>query len=159
MTVNNIFYSTKNQFSRKNHSFTVKSNKEIPVINIMPLLCKVKSREPEVLLFIHGEGSIIETDINVFSSFFEKHLFRKDPFKLFIDLRKVENASMNLVQTLAAKMIGYEEHTPGKVLATSILVNSFMIESLVNLLFQLKPPSTPTKITSDINIACDFINQ
>jgi anti-anti-sigma regulatory factor len=125
----------------------------------MPIDCKIKSKTPELVLFVHGSGTMNANDIQEFSNFFEKHLYGSIPFKLFIDLRDVKSTSGSIVQNLVKKMTLYEKFSVKNVIATSVLINNSIIENLINILFTIRKPITPTKITSDIIDACNFLNE
>jgi len=125
----------------------------------MPFECKIKSSKPDLLLFVYGTGNLILKDINVFTIFFEKYLFGNIPYKLFIDLRNVTNATLEVLKELTKKMLYYEKHTQGKVIATVILVDSTIVENLIKMLMTIRKPLTPTKITSSIDDACNFLNE
>lgn len=123
----------------------------------MPLECKARLTE-ELLLFITGRGILTVNDIADFSEFFDAHLCRQDPFKLFLDLRKVEKAHGDTLTALIKHITSFEDRARDKVIATSVVVSSIPIVSLINLLFTIKQPLTPTKVTSNLTEACDFLN-
>jgi anti-anti-sigma regulatory factor len=124
----------------------------------MPIDCKTKSKNTELLLFVIGSGNMNIDDIKQFTHFFEKYLHGIIPFKLFIDLRTVESTSSSIIQSLVKKMIKYEKYSKN-VIATSVLINNSIIENLINILFSIRKPTTPTKITSSLTEACDFLNE
>ena len=125
----------------------------------MPLDCKIRSKEPELVLFIHGYDNITKNDIEKFADFLYEHLSGNEQFKIFYDLRKVKDAKLANLKNLFVHISSFEELSIDKVLASSILINSIIVEKLLNLIFEFKPPVTPTKITTDISVACDFLNQ
>ena len=122
----------------------------------MPVICKIRNKE-EKLAFIACEGIMTTEDFNVFTTFFNNQLNSPNKFKVFLDLRKLDNVSMTIIKSLSKYMLESEITAINKVLATSVLVDKPYIEYLVKMLFAVKTPITPTKITSDINIACDFL--
>lgn len=124
----------------------------------MPIHCKSRPKETELLLYIKCDGRLVETDINHFGDFFKKHLQEETLIKMFVDMRTVESAKMDCIKSLVSFMNDYEEAACKKVLATAILIKTPAIEKLVKLLFNFKKPSTPTRVTSNIDEACEFLN-
>ena len=125
----------------------------------MPLDCKIRYKEPELVLFIYGYDDINKKDIERFTAFLYGHLYGNEQFKIFYDLRKVKDAKMKILKNLFSHISDIEELSIDKVLASSILINSIIVEKLLNLIFEFKPPLTPTRITTDITEACDFLNR
>jgi len=124
----------------------------------MPIHCKIRSKEPDLLLYINCKGSLIEQDITHFQDFFKKKLEQPQMLKMFVDMRQVDSAKLQCIKKLAKFMNNYQEKAIDKVIATAILIDKPIIENLVKILFNIKKPSTPTKVTSDINEACEFLN-
>ena len=124
----------------------------------MPLDCKVRSKTPELVLFIRGHGVLTVDDVNNFDSFFKPFLKGDTPFKVLFDLRLLKCKSIDVIKVLVDNMSSFEALAPKKVVASSVLVGS-TIEKWVNLLFNLKQPTTPTKVTSSIEDACNFLNE
>ena len=124
----------------------------------MPLDCKVRSQTPELVLFVRGYGVLKVKDIDNFGSFFKPFLQGKTPFKILFDIRTLESTSMSVIKSLVEYMISFESLAQGKVVASSVLVGP-TIENWLKLLFSLKHPTTPTKVTSNIEVACDFLNK
>ena len=125
----------------------------------MPLECRVRSQTPELVLFVYGYDLLSCTDIDTFSAFFNTHLHNDIPFKVFFDLRKIDTASIAVVKSIAKYMIAYEKLAPGKVVASSVLVGGIIVENLIKLLFSFKEPSTPTRVTTNVAEACNFLNE
>nr|QBK87662.1 MAG: hypothetical protein LCMAC201_05750 [Marseillevirus LCMAC201] len=124
----------------------------------MPLVCKVCSQKPELMLLIYGHDVLSRQDIDTFSTFFNTHLHGNTPFKVFFDLRKVDMVSTSVLKSIAKSMILFETLAQGKIIATSVLVSGIIIEHTLNLLFKFKEPTTPTKITTNLDDACAFLN-
>ena len=124
----------------------------------MPIYCKTRSKEPELLLYIKCEGQLLEHDIGHFKDFFKKHLEEPEMIKMFVDMRTVKGAKMECIKSLVTFMNDYEDTASEKVLATSILISTPSIEKLVKLLFNFKKPRTPTRVTSKLEEACEFLN-
>ena len=125
----------------------------------MPIGFKIRKKEPDLLLYIFGEGILNMEDLEKFDSFFDKYLKEDNSFKILMDLRKVENASIGVIKQLVDNRKNYDKYADNKVIATSILIDNYIIESLINMLFSIKQPKRPTKITSDIDEACNFLNE
>jgi hypothetical protein len=123
----------------------------------MPLICKIQSPEPELVLLIIGTDNVDINDINSFSTFLLSFLHGNIPFKLFFDLRNANGSQFNALQSLISKMNEFEPLVVGKIIATSVLVGP-LVEGVLNTIFFFKKPLTPTKITSDINVACNYLN-
>ena len=124
----------------------------------MPLECKVRTN-PELLLFVCGYGVLAVEDIDDFKTFFNIHLKNNTPFKVFFDLRQVKTAQTKAIHAMASCMVSFEELAQNKVVATSVLIDSITIENLIKLLFSFRQPSTPTKVTSDLHEACNFLDE
>ncbi len=124
----------------------------------MPLDCKVRSQTPELVLFVRGHGVLKVIDIDNFDSFFKPFLQGNTPFKVLFDLRALKSTSMGVIKSLVECMISFESLAQGKVVASSVLVGH-SIENWLKLLFSLKHPTTPTKVTSNIEVACNFLNK
>ena len=71
----------------------------------MPLTCKIKSQIPELMLFVHGNGKLVETDIVIFTKFFNNYLHGNDTFRVFFDLRQVTDAPVNVIKEMAKYVI------------------------------------------------------
>jgi len=125
----------------------------------MPLDCQIHAKKPELILCVYGRGVLSVQDVDGFSSFFNTHLKGDTPFKVLFDLRKLNSASANAIKPLVKCMTSFESLSQGKVVASSVLVSSPTIESILNFLFSLNKPTTPTKVTSDLTQACDFLNE
>lgn len=123
----------------------------------MPFIYQVHSYDPELVLLVRGYGEISVPDIRRFDTYFKVYLYGKKPFKVFFDIRSLESTSMEVIKLLVKSMISFEELAPQKVLATSVLTGA-LIEKWINLLFKIREPITPTKVTSDLQEACDFLN-
>ena len=118
------------------------------------------STEPELVLFISCSGVFCLKDVEKFATFFEEYLYgQEEPFKVLYDLRQVENMKLESITAIVKHMIKYEKVVKNKLLASSAIVGSSFVESLVNGLFAIRKPTTPFKITSDIQKACDFLNE
>ena len=124
----------------------------------MPLHCKVRSKTPELVLLVYGHGILTGNDINHFCTFYNTHLHGEDPFKILFDLRSVKTASIKGITSITRHMAEFEKLAQEKVIATSVLVDAYTTESLLNLLFSANPPATPTKVTRDLTEACNFLN-
>lgn len=124
----------------------------------MPLKCNIQCSDPELVLLIIGTDTVDINDINLFSTFLLSFLREQIPFKLFFDLRNANGSQFNAIQSLISKMNEFEPLVIGKVIATSVLVGP-MVEGVLNTIFFFKKPLTPTKVTSDINIACNYLNE
>lgn len=124
----------------------------------MPVNCKVHRQSP-LVLFICGYGSLKTADIETFKTFFDKHLNGKSPFKVFVDLRKLNSPSQKILKPLTEFMMSVDERAPGKIVASSVIVDSIIIEQALSALFAVRPPSTPTKVTSCIDKACSFLDR
>jgi hypothetical protein len=125
----------------------------------MPLKCGLHSETPELILLICGSGELTTADVTQFSKFFDSYLNSSQAFKLFIDLRKVESAPINALTAMASYMANNDELAKKRVIASSVLVGNTHIENLLNLLFRMKEPSTPTKVTMVTNDACNFLDK
>lgn len=123
----------------------------------MPLQCEVYKKNPLVLL-VYGEGEVNVSDVDSFEIFFHKYLAGQQQFKTLFDLRKVQTASRQVVIKLGGCISGFEIKAVGKVLANAVIINNKPIESILNLLFSFNPPTTPTKVTHDLSIACEFLD-
>lgn len=124
----------------------------------MPLQCKVRSVEPELVLFVVGYGSLQTTHLPEFTDFFHKYLHGEKPFKVLYDLRGVKTAPIGVIKELARYMIKYENIAEEMVIASSVVLDDIKIENAIKLLFSFKEPVTPTKVTRCIEEACDFLN-
>ena len=125
----------------------------------MPINCMIYSTEPELVLFVACSGIFNLKDVEKFSAFFEEYLFADQQFKVLYDLRQVENMKLEAISAIVKHMIKYEKWVKNKLLGSSAIVNSAIVENLVNGLFAIRKPTTPFKITSDIQKACDFLNE
>lgn len=125
----------------------------------MPIDCKVRSTTPELVLFVYCYKKLSVEDVEVFTTFFNGYLEGDIPFKALFDLREVDTAPMKAITAMAKHMSEFETLAPGKVVATSVLVSSKGIEGLINMLFAIKKPVTPTKVTASLEKACDFLNK
>ncbi|KKM72858.1 hypothetical protein LCGC14_1416300 [marine sediment metagenome] len=125
----------------------------------MPLECRVRSQTPELVLFVYGRDVLSRQDIDTFSAFFNMHLHGDTPFKVFFDLRRVDTVSLVVVKSIVKSMISYEKLAQGKIIATSVLVGGTIIENLLHLLFSIREPTTPTKVTTNLEKACNFLNE
>lgn len=125
----------------------------------MPINCMIYASEPELVLFIMCSGVFCLKDVEKFAAFFEEHLFGERQFKVLYDLRQVENMKLESISGIVKHMIKYEKFVKNKLLGSSAIVNSTLVENLVNGLFAIRRPTTPFKITSDIQQACDFLNE
>lgn len=123
----------------------------------MPLKCTAKKGD-ELVLYINGTETLTLNDVSEFSIFFDKHLNGPQQFKTFFDLRKVNSANMETLGSMAKYMTSLEDLAKEKVLGNAILIDGFFIENLLKLLFTMKPPTTPTKITSKLEEACEYLN-
>jgi hypothetical protein len=124
----------------------------------MPLEYNIKKENLETLIILNGYKVIDEKDIEDFKIFFNNKLNEDNKFKLIADLRNIDNASFGAIKSILNYMFFIENKTYDKIIATSVLVNKG-IDKIINLLFNIKSPTTPTKVTDNINIACEFINQ
>lgn len=124
----------------------------------MPIHCKTRPKESEILLYIQCDGKLEEPDIAHFSEFFKQHLQNDLLIKMFVDMRTVNGANMDCIKALVSFMNDHEDTARDKVLATAILITAPSIEQLVKLLFKFKKPNTPTTVTTDINKACEFLD-
>lgn len=125
----------------------------------MTLDCKIHSKDPELALFIYGHGVLTFEDVQGFDEFFNRFLNGSVPFKVFFDLRKLKSAPMDVIKSLVKHMVSFESRATEKVVATSVLVGSKPIESVLNLLFSFRKPTTPTKVTSTLEEACEFLDE
>lgn len=125
----------------------------------MPINCMIYSTEPELVLFIVCSGIFTLKDVEKFAAFFEEYLYSAQQFKVLYDLRQVENMKFESISSIVKHMIKYEKYVKNKLLGSSAIVNSSIVENLVNSLFAIRKPTTPFKITSDIQQACDFLNE
>lgn len=123
----------------------------------MPLKCVAKKGD-DLILYINGIDTLSITDVEEFNTFFKSHLNGPDQFKTFFDLRKAKSVSMDVLYTMAKYMTSFEDLAREKVLGNSILVEGFILEQSLKLLFSIKPPTTPTKITTCLDEACDYLN-
>lgn len=123
----------------------------------MPLKCTAKQGD-ELILYVNGTEALTIKDVTEFSSFFDGHLNGPDQFKTFFDLRKVTSANMETISAMAKYMTSFEQLAKEKVLGNAILIDGFLLENLLKLLFTMKPPTTPTKITSKLEEACEYLN-
>lgn len=124
----------------------------------MPIKCTIPKEKPEMLLFVECIEKITSSEFDDFKTVFYTHLKGPNTFKVFIDLRKLTDASPSILSSLVKFINTSEELAIDKVLATSVLVNKPHIENLVNIVFNLKKPATPTKVTSDLTVACNFLH-
>lgn len=124
----------------------------------MPLQCKVRSENPELVLFVVGYGSLKACHLPEFTDFFHKYLHGTEPFKVLYDLRGVKTPPICVVKELATYMMKYENVAAQMVIASSVVLDDIKIENALKLLFSFKEPITPTKITRSIEEACDFLN-
>ena len=124
----------------------------------MPIDCRVRTPAPNLFLYVRCYGDLIISNVKDFEQFFKNHLKNDHAFKMFIDLRSVNGAPMSCIKSLVTFMNECEEESKHKVIATSVLVGRPAIEKLVNILFSFKTPATPTKVTSDIEEACEYLN-
>ena len=123
----------------------------------MPLKCAVYKKDPLVLL-VYGEGEVTVNDVDDFVVFFNGHLAGQQQFKTLFDLRKVDTASRQVVMKLGKCISGFEIKAVGKVLANAVVIDNKPIEAILNLLFSFNQPTTPTKVTHDLSIACEFLD-
>jgi hypothetical protein len=123
----------------------------------MPLKCSIKPNTEEKILYICGYKTITEQDIDSFSIFFYEHLNKKEPFKVLYDLRDASLGSLESIKTLLVHIAKFEQASKNIVIASSILVSG-ATETLLNMVFNIRSPRTPTKVTFDVNVACDFLN-
>lgn len=137
---------------------SISLSKKIIVINIMPLMCKIHSKKPELIIYIRGYGKIIDTDIDIFTNYFSKYLHEPTPFKMLVDLRNVKKTPFETIKTLTTKMNFFEKLAVDKLIATCILLNDGPLKTMVKLLFKFCDQSTPTFVTSDLTSGCDFLN-
>lgn len=124
----------------------------------MPLECKVHSKTPKLMLMVHGYKTLTHGDITNFSTFFDKYLYGDESFKVFFDLRTAETPPTSVISALSKYMISCEKVSANRVIASAILVND-TIKNILNLLFTFQKPASPTKITSNIETACEFLNE
>ena len=124
----------------------------------MPLLFNEKRSDDGVLIMVIGSGQLATTDSDIFHTFFKNKLETSGEFKMFIDLRAVENASMNAIKTMVKHMNSFKDLARTKVIATSVVISDTTIEKLLGVLFSFSPPATPTKVTTSIEDACEFLN-
>lgn len=123
----------------------------------MPLKCIEHTKDP-LVLFVNGDGELSISDVEQFTLFFNKYLTGSEQFKVLFDLRKLKTAPRPAMAKMAGYIGDFERLAIGKVQASSVIVGNKMIESLLKLLFNFNPPTTPTKITSDISEGCLFLD-
>ena len=124
----------------------------------MSLRCTVHTKEP-LLLLVHSESELTLTDVEEFTTFFNKHLHGKKQFNVLFDLRKLKSAPKEVMIKMGSYISNFEILAVGKVLASSVIINSKTIETLLNILFKINPPTTPTKVTSDLKVGCSFLDE
>lgn len=129
----------------------------------MPIVCKEKRDEKAdvnepIFLLVSGSGILTITDMDELSSFLDKYLQGESQFKLFINLSNIDNISMELVKYMAQNMNQINSAAQNKALGTAIVVKNKTLAGVVNMIFSISKPSTPTKITTNIEKACDFLN-
>ena len=124
----------------------------------MPIDCIIQTSEPELVLYICGRGNLLAKDLDHFRVFLDSHLHKGIPFKVFYDLRKVDGAPIHAIKKLTKYINDCEELARQFIVASSVLVGGKIVEKLVNMVFSIKKPSTPTKVTASLQEACDFLN-
>lgn len=123
----------------------------------MPIECKVHQLEPELILYININGSLNIEQLTTINNFILGYLNKSEPFKMFIDMRNVSNASASILPKLLEIMNTLEQKSVDKIIATSILVGNIYIEKLINMLFNIRAPLTPTKVVANVKDACNFL--
>jgi hypothetical protein len=124
----------------------------------MPINCKVQSPHPEMVIFVHCHGSMNSKDLAKFTEFLDGHLNGEHAFKLFFDLRKAAPPAPKIINGMTKYMIQADHVAQTKIVASSILVGSSIIENLLKTLFSIQEPTTPTKVTASLETACEFLN-
>jgi len=119
-----------------------------------------QANPPELLLLISSEGKVLPEDIRGFNDFIKKYIEGETPFKLMIDIRKIDNyINPDVMKEIKDNLDYYNKIEVGKVIVIGILISNSVIETLANLVFSLCPPITPIKLSKDLNVICDFINE
>ena len=123
----------------------------------MPLSFNYK---PDIHLFmISGSDTINVNDIETFNKHFNEHIQSKPKFKMMFDLRNVSIAHPDAVSKTIRYIVKYNKIAHKHIIASAIIVNGFTIESLATMVISTNPPPTPTKVTSNVQTACDFLNE
>lgn len=118
--------------------------------------------EPEhdyIYLYIQGFGHLTETDVDEFGQIIASYMVTERPIKLFLDTRKMDAVDIKLLPYVAEQLRIAENDIKKSVLATSVLVQNKAIETVINMLFTIRKPVTPIKVTAKIEKACNHLNK
>jgi hypothetical protein len=118
----------------------------------MPIQFTIKQN----IIIVSMKGILSATDIDTFAEYLKN--LENDYYKLLFDLREMDRPAPSIISSIINELNTFEKISNEKILASSIVISNESIESVLNLIFKFKKPTTPTKITSNLTDACTFLN-
>ncbi len=123
----------------------------------MPFVFEVKQLSTHKQYLMIFSGGLTDDDFCQFKTIFDQCLLNT-PFGVVFDLRNVKSVDPHLIMKQAKYMKEYEKYAGKTLIATAILLDSTIIQGILNMLFTIKKPVAPNIIVSSVEDGEEFIN-
>lgn len=115
-------------------------------------LQKIKTFDYYYFIF---SGTLTADDFKNFKEKFS--VLIKSQLTVIFDLREVKSVPLQLIQEQANYMREYEEFARKNLIASSIIIKSKVIQTLLSMLFGIRKPVAPNYISSTYEDSYEFI--
>ena len=106
-------------------------------------------------MIIKAMGEIDASDLHHFEELFNTQ--ESPEFKILVDLREATGINPAVMVEIINKMTGYSQAVDGRLIGCVLLLSE-KVTGAIEMLFRLYPPKTPVKITSSMDLACQYLS-